>query len=198
MSSSPAESGRRGKPNLQGIDRRGSATAAARSKISPILVFGFFPFEFKISGISASWERPITKRGEDRQWQRRLWPASTAKSHRLEHFSHLMKVKLLLFRRDKCDKKKFCYRLIVIWIRRYFWTAGLWYHLHLFQIDIPAQGCRPRTRWGQCWTNWWAPRETVSHEIPQAMWFSWSSIWSLMKRIPLNANLSETIYLIVM
>ena len=105
MSSSPAESGRRGKPNLQGIDRRGSATAAARSKISPILVFGFFPFEFKISGISASWERPITKRGEDRQWQRRLWPASTAKSHRLEHFSHLMKVKLLLFRRDKCDKK---------------------------------------------------------------------------------------------
>ena len=91
-----------------------------------------------------------------------------------------MKVKLLLFRRDKCDKKKFCYRLIVIWIRRYFWTAGLWYHLHLFQIDILAQGCRPRTRWGQCWTNWWAPRETVSHEIPQAMWFSWSSTWSPM------------------
>ena len=50
MSSSPAESGRRGKPNLLGIDRRGSATAAARSKISPIVVFRIFPFEPFLGG----------------------------------------------------------------------------------------------------------------------------------------------------
>ena len=47
------------------------------------------------------------------------------------------------------------------------WKPGLFEQIQ-FQIGIQASGCLPRIRWGQCWTSWWAPKETVSHKIPQA------------------------------
>lgn len=59
------------------------------------------------------------------------------------------------------------------------------------QIGILASGCLPRTRWGRCWTNWWAPKETVSHKISQPRGYpTFQDECSLQIKSLSNANFS--------